>query len=136
MTPINTDGMSASDNLLAARRFFDECWNGGRLDVVDELLAPEHVHHFADGDVVGRENVKGLIRDLRDDFPDFHISVDDDFAVEDKVVLRWTIRGTHAPTGNPVEYTGIDIIRFVDGRIVELWNQGDYVGLNRQLETQ
>lgn len=134
--------MSSSNTLLMARRFFNECWNEGRLEVVDELLAPEHVHHFADGDMRGPESIKSMIRDLRRAFPDFQITIDDEIVSRDKVVLRWTIRGTHkgdfygmAPTGNTVEYTGIDIIRFGNnGRIVELWNQGDYVGLDRKLK--
>ena len=126
--------MPASDILLLAHRIFNECWNEGRLDVVDELLAPEHVHHFPDGDVHGPENIKAMIRNIRERFPDFQITIDDEIVGQDKVALRWTIRGTHQASGNSVEYTGIDIIRMANGHIVELWNQMDVVGYKRQLE--
>lgn len=126
--------MPSSDIRTLAHRFFNECWNEGRLDVVDELLAPEHVHHFPDGDVHGPENIKAMIRDIRERFPDFQITIDDEIVGQDKVVLRWTIRGTHKATGNSVEYTGIDIIRIANGHIVELWNQMDVVGYKRQLQ--
>src|SRR5438105_330301 len=99
--------MPASDILLLAHRIFNECWNEGRLDVVDELLAPEHVHHFPDGDVHGPENIKAMIRNIRERFPDFQITIDDEIVGQDKVALRWTIRGTHQANGNSVEYTGI-----------------------------
>ena len=126
---------SPSENLALARRFFNECWNEGRVDALTEIMAPEHVHHFASGDMHGPESVKSLILELRRDFPDFHITIDDEIVGQDKVVLRWTIRGTHQPTGNSVEYTGIDIIRIANSRIVELWNQMDLVGYKRQLQT-
>jgi predicted ester cyclase len=48
--------------------------------------------------------------------------------------IKAMIRGIHPSTGNSVEYTGIDIIRIANGRIVELWNQMDVVGFNRQMQ--
>ena len=125
---------SSNTNLALARRFFNECWNEGGVDVLAKIMAPKHVHHFPDGDMHGPENIKAMILDIRTRFPDFHISIDDEIVGQDKVVLRWTIRGTHQPTGNSVEYTGIDIIRFSNGRIVELWNQMDVVGYQQQLQ--
>jgi predicted ester cyclase len=129
------------ENLAVARRFFNECWNEGAVDILTDIMDPEHVHHMANRDMPGPENVKKLIVALRTAFPDFHIDIDDEIVSNDKVVLRWTIRGTHrgdfygqAPTGNKIEYTGIDILRFANGRIVELWNQMDAVGFNRQME--
>ena len=59
----------------------------------------------------------------------------------DKLVTRWTIRGTHegefmgiAPTHKPFTLTGIVIDRFVDGKIVEEWEEADALGLMRQLD--
>ena len=75
-------------------------------------------------------------------FPDFQITMDDEIATADKVVVRWTVRGTHlgnlgelAPTGKRVEYIGIDIIRCSDNKIVELWGVPDARGLYAQLES-
>ena len=125
---------SPTENLELARRFFNECWNEGNVDTLTQIMTPEHVHHFANRDLHGPESVRALILDLRSDFPDFQITIDDEIVGRDKVVLRWTIRGTHQPTGNSVEYTGIDIIRITNGRIVELWNQMDVIGFKRQIE--
>ncbi len=133
--------MNSENNQTLARSFINECWNRGSVNLIDDLLAPDHIHHFPDGDIHGAENIKVLIVNARTAFPDLVITIDDEIVEHDKVVLRWTARCTHLgdfygtpPTGNLIEYTGIDIIRFANGRIVELWNQMDNVGFNRQLK--
>ena len=133
--------MSSENNRILARRFFNECWNLGAVDVIDDLLAPDHVHHFPDEDVKGAENIKELIVKTRTAFPDIVFTIDDEIIAQDKVVFRWTARCTHLgdfygmpPTGNSIEWTGIDIIRCANGRIVELWNQADGIGFERQLK--
>jgi steroid delta-isomerase-like uncharacterized protein len=130
------------ENKALVRRFFEELWNQGNMTVADELLAPTHVHHFPDGDVDGPDGVKQLVSMLRTAFPDFHMRTDDVIAEADKVVMRFTIRGTHqgegmgsSPTGKVITYTGIDIFRIAEGKIVERWGEIDAVGLMRQLGT-
>jgi steroid delta-isomerase-like uncharacterized protein len=132
--------MTEETNRALVRRFFDECWNQGDVSRIAELLAPEHVHHLPGWELHGPDDVRQLILALRTAFPDFHATIDDEIVANDKVVVRWTIRGTHngdffgmAPTGKRVAYTGIDIVRCADGRIVELWGQPDAAGLQGQL---
>lgn len=132
--------MSSKNNLSLARRFFNECWNQGKLDVLDEIMAPEHIHHLPDEDIQGSENIKRLINNLRAAFPDMKITIEDEIVSQDMVVFRWTTRFTHLgdffgmpPTGNYIMYTGIDIIRIANNRIVELWNQMDQVSFTNQL---
>ena len=132
--------MSTEANKVLVRRFFEELWNQGNLVVADELLAPEHLHHFPGEDIHGPDGVKHLISGLRSAFPDFHLSTDDVIAEADQVVMRFTIRGTHQgegmglpPTGKRVVYTGIDIFRISGGKIVERWGEVDMLGLLQQL---
>lgn len=132
--------MPSDTNLSTARRFFNECWNQGKLEVLDEIMAPDHVHHLPDEDIRGIENIKAGIRNLRLAFPDKTLTIDDEIAVRDKVVLRWTVHMTHLgdfygmpPTGNRIAYSGIDIIRFDHSRIVELWSQWNQGAFKRQL---
>ena len=110
------------------------------MAVTDDLFAPEHVHHFPDEDIHGPDGVKQMNKELRTAFPDWHISTDDVIAEEDKVVIRFTIDATHQgegfnihPTGKRVVYTGIDIFRIEDEKIVEQWTEVDALGLLRQL---
>jgi len=66
--------------------------------------------------------------------------VEDLLAVGDKVVIRWTIRGTHqgpflgiAPTGKSAIWSGLNIFRLAGGKIVEEWGVADIAGLLHQL---
>ncbi len=77
---------------------------------------------------------------LRAAFPDLHYTVEDQIAEGDKVVTRYMASGTHqselmriAPTGNWVEITGISITRIQDGRIEEIWENYDTLGMMQQL---
>lgn len=127
-------------NLRLVQRFFEECWNGGNVSLLDELLAPNHAHHLPGRDLIGPGQVRNLVLTTRSAFPDLHITLDDVIIAGDKIICRWTIQGTNTgslgnnpPTGKRVVYTGIDIIRCSDNRIVELWSQYDSTGLVRQL---
>lgn len=129
-------------NELVVRRFFDELWTGGRLEAADELLAPEHMHHLS-GDVLGGpQEVKELVTFLRAVFPDLSFVIDDAVVAGDKVAVRWSAVGTHLgdfdgipPTARVVTWTGIDLVRLKDNRIVELWGSYDALGLEDQLRS-
>jgi predicted ester cyclase len=77
---------------------------------------------------------------FRDAFPDLRFTAEDIIAEGDKVAARYTMRGTHqgefmgvAPTGNRIEVTGIDIVRFEGGKMVEHWANSDELGMMQQL---
>ncbi len=77
---------------------------------------------------------------LRAAFPDLHQTIEEQISEGDKVAYRWTARGTHqgglmgiAPTGNRVTFTGISIARLVDGKIEEIWENHDALGMMQQL---
>jgi predicted ester cyclase len=61
----------------------------------------------------------------------------------DLVAARWTASGTHtgkwgdvAPTGKLAEFSGVNIFRFGDdGKVMEIWNHRDDLGLREQLGT-
>jgi steroid delta-isomerase-like uncharacterized protein len=128
-------------NKALARRFIEEIANRDNLAIADELFAPD----FETRDAVvptapGPEGVKQVFRAVRAAFPDFHETVEDVLADEDRVMVRWSTRGTHlgpfagiAPTGKTVGWRGVFILRVKDGRFVEMWQVHDTLGLLRQL---
>lgn len=123
-------------------RFYDELWNEGNLDVADELVAADYVRHdLRPGEAPsGPEGQKDVARRFRAAFPDIRLEVEAIVAEGDLVVARWTISGTHsgrwgdvAPTGRNVQFTGVNFFRIADGKIAEIWNVRDDLGLREQL---
>jgi steroid delta-isomerase-like uncharacterized protein len=132
----------AEANIEASRRFIEEAFNRGNLDVVDEVCADGFVDHDPIMGDQDKEAVKRTIAGYREAFPDLQLTIEDIMACGDKVVLRW--RGTATfqnefmglpPTGekgNPV--TGIGIDRFDDnGKIAEAWGQWDTLTFMRDI---
>jgi len=129
------------ENEAVARRWYDEAINEGKLDVIDEIAAPDILHHggtFPDSE--GPDSVKGVLGALRTGFPDVKHTIEDVITEDDLVVVRWTATGTHtgefqgvAPTGKQATWTGVGIFRFECGKIVEDWSEVDGVGRLQQL---
>ena len=131
-----------TNNLL--HRWFEEVWNKGREDAIDELAALDVVAHgLVDNqgnDIRGREGFKMFWRHLRTVFPDLHVIVEDSLVDGDKVMARCTVRGTHkgeglglAPTMKPVTFGGMCIARIEGGQIAEAWNNFDFLSVYQQI---
>ena len=133
--------MSTDQNKTVYRRFLEQGFNQGRLDVVDEVLSPSYVNRDAPpGSPSGPEGVKQIINTFRAAFPDLQITIEELVAEGDKVCARSTMRGTHrgvlfglAPTGKAVAMAGLTMVTVVDGRLVESYVRNDVAGLMSQL---
>lgn len=115
---------------------------GGDLDTAGEFYAPNYVlHEPTNGEVRGLEAAKQFAATYREAFPDLQTAIEDQVAEGDKVVSRFSSKGTHLgetedfgpATGNRIEITGITIDRFADGRIVEEWTNFDALGMLQQI---
>ena len=134
--------MSAERNKATFRRYVEEVGNEGNLDLAEEIFERYRAHQ-PDGSVLerGPEDVKRFMGEFRRAFPDFRSTVEDQIAEGDKVVTRWTMRGTHrgefrgiAPTGGRITVRGMGIFRFSDeGKVVESWDNFDQLGMMQQL---
>ena len=131
-------------NKAVMRRWFDEVWNQGRTDAIDELLAEDVVIHglvdAAGYPVCGAQAFRDFHQQFRGAFPNINITVEDVIAEGDRVVARCDVRGQHSgdhlgfkATNAPVQFTGIAIVRIENGRIAEAWNQFDFMEMNKQL---
>jgi steroid delta-isomerase-like uncharacterized protein len=136
--------MPESSQRELVRRFYDEAWNRGEMDIADDLFAEGYVRHDLRPTeaLPGPEGQKKIARDFRAAFPDLHFEVDLLLDAGDYVVGRWTATGTHlgawgnlAPTGRDMMFCGVNIFRFADGKVVEIWNHRDDLGLLQQLGT-
>jgi steroid delta-isomerase-like uncharacterized protein len=133
--------MSVEENKAIARRIGEEAWDQGNVAVLDELLAADFVYHNpGPGLTPDREGYKQQVSMNRAAFSDFRFTTEDMIAEGDKVVIRWTWRGTHKgefmgipPTGKQVTVTGICIHRIEGGKNVEERHEIDLLGLMQQL---
>ena len=133
--------MTTEANKALIRRIVEEIENRDNLALIDELVAPNFVNHTpAPGLPPDREGIKQLLSMFRAAFPDGSMTIEDMIAEGDKVVSRKTYRGTHQgeflgipPTGRHVSVGLIDIMRIVDGKVVEHWRVGDDLSMLQQL---
>jgi steroid delta-isomerase-like uncharacterized protein len=131
----------SEENKAIVQRIVQEIWNGGNLDLADELISPDYVDSVAGSDTpVGPEGFKDAVNGVRDAFPDFAITINDMISEGDKVALVWTFIGTHqgelmgiAPTDQLIEFDGIYLYRFNDGKLVERSGIRDMFKLMGQL---
>ncbi len=135
--------MSTEDNKAATHRVFDG-FNQKGVAILDELYTSDFVLHDPGsptpaGGVNSREEYKEYLSGFFASLPG-QFTIDDMIAEGDKVVARWTYRGTHqgqwrgvSPTGKAVTFTATSTSRFVDGKVAETWQSVDNLGVMRQL---
>jgi steroid delta-isomerase-like uncharacterized protein len=132
-----------NDNKAITHRWFQEVWNQGREQTIDELLAPQIVAFgLGEGEatVHNAAEFKVFWRNLRSAIPDIKISIEDSVAEGDSVALRVVIQGTHTgeglggpPSGQRIYVQGICLIQVVNGKLVKAWNSWDQLGMLRQI---
>jgi steroid delta-isomerase-like uncharacterized protein len=118
-----------------------EVFRTGDVGLLDPLLAADMIDHTpASGPIIGREPGKQLIASFARAFPDTTLNVDLMVAEGDSVAAFVSYQSTHTgsflghpPTGKVVRVTGMDIMRYRDGQVIELWSQFDDLGLLQQL---
>ena len=106
------------------------------------MFAHDYVRHDlrATNAAPGPEGQKQIARAFRTAFSDLRFEVEIVIAEVDYVAARWTARGTHTgswgaveATGRPMTLFGVNIFRFEHGRVAEIWNHRDDLGLHEQL---
>lgn len=124
-----------------SRRIFEEVWNRRNLAIIDELMAPDYVHHdVLSPEAFGLEGYKQFANGYLSAFPDLRMTIHDEIVTGDTIVTRWTATGTHhgdlpgvPRTGKKISVTGITIAKLRNGKFVESWNNWDALGMLRQL---
>jgi predicted ester cyclase len=130
--------VSLEENKAVVRRYWNEVWNQGRLELIGELFGPEGM--------VQRQ--REFVSKTLAAFSDSHVTLVDEVAEGDRVVVRYEWRARHTgeydltlggipmgvpPTGKDVWDRGIAIFQVVDGRIVGNWSEWTQLQLAQQL---
>ncbi len=122
------------------KRTFEEVINQRKLELIDELYAANFTGYLPKP-VEGRTGYRQLMESLLTAFSDANFTIEDMLVVDNRVVTRWTARGTHdghlngiAATGKSVAISGISIKQFnPEGWIAEEWQNSDMVSLLVQI---
>ncbi len=135
--------MDVDANKGLVERFYEEVWGRGNVRVADEVFAEDYVRHDlrptrADPGPAGQARIAEQFRRA---FPDLQWRIDFILGEGDLVAARWTASGTHTaawgdipPTRKRAEFSGVNIFRFGEhGKVVEIWNHRDDLGLMEQL---
>jgi len=128
--------MPLEDNKSLVRRFYEEIVSTGRVERIQEFLSPDYTE-VMDGKryETGIEGAKEHILGVRKTYRDLRIEIDKQIAEEEWVVSCITARGIHQgewmgmkPTGKPVVFTGVNVDRVLNGRIVEHGGAANMLG--------
>ncbi|MBV9020298.1 MAG: ester cyclase [Ktedonobacteraceae bacterium] len=133
---------SPEKNKALVNRYFNEVMNQGKLETIDEIVAPDFTFRIPTlpEPVHGPEGFEQFVKGLRKAFPDIHFTVEQEIVARNKVAARWTLTGTHLgnflnipPTGKRVTDQGIDLFYIAKDKIVEMWVNEQDLELLRQL---
>ena len=132
--------MSTEENKTLIRRY-REAHNSNNLAALDDIVAANIISHSAlPGLPAGLEGGKMAHMGFAAAFPDSHVTTEDLIAEGDKVVERFSFRGTNTgslmgapPTGKQVVTSGMSVFRIAGGKIVEHWGENDALGTLQQL---
>ena len=128
-------------NKALMQRSFEE-WNKGSSDFFLGATSPDYAYYSPSGNpnAVSREETVESVEALWKGFPDLSLSIEEMIAAGDRLVVRYTMRGTHTgefqgipATGRGIEVSGIIISRVKDGQFVEERDEFDALGLMMQL---
>ena len=124
-------------NRETIRNLYDVILNERRLGLLDDIISPDYAGFSG---VKGVEAFSGAVAAVIAGFPDIRWTIDDIFAADDKVAVRWHWHGTHSgsfrgmqPTNKPVNDTGNVIYQLKEGRIVNAWIQTDRLAVLAQI---
>ncbi|MEW6735953.1 MAG: ester cyclase [Acidobacteriota bacterium] len=139
---VQTPSQTEEVNKALVLRFYEEVWNKGNVAVVDEVFAANYLPHDSTAigplEVESSEEQKKIALYNREAFTDFSFVPQFVIAEGDKVVGRWTLRGRTKGilkliSANPIEVSGVNIFRFENGKVVEIWNHRDDLGAHQQI---
>jgi steroid delta-isomerase-like uncharacterized protein len=116
-------------NKALIRRVFEEIIPAGDQAAMRDVMAPDFLDHDPlPGQPAGAAGGEYVVSAMHTAHPDLRFTVDDLVAEADRVVIRWTLRGTNTgpmlgrpPNGQPVEFAAIVVFRIANGKIAERW---------------
>ena len=116
-------------------RWFDEVWNRNDENAIDKLMTADSKAHgiITEGQPTGAEGFKLFFKDFNHQFNNIKIAVEDVIAQDDMEAARTTVTAVHTETNQPVQFSGICMVKLENGKIAEAWNNYDFLNMYQQL---
>ncbi len=135
----------AEGNETFLHRWFEEVWNKGREEAIDEMLAEDGVGHglpTENGEPIrGPKDFKPFFRNFREAFPNINVEIVETVSEGDKICAVCRVTGALegaglgvSPAKQPVDFTGIIVVKLRDGKIIEAWNEFNFMTMYQQLD--
>jgi len=119
---------------------YDEIWHKRNMSVLDEVISPDVKCHETGMVFNSLEELKNNVKMFFNAFAETKITVTNQLVKENVVVARYEFEGTHRgrfidlePTGKRVKFAGLEVIRFENEKVIEIWAEFDQLGLMKQL---
>ena len=123
-------------NMEMIKRFFDEVWNNGREEAIDELyVVGGEAHGLGEDFKNGPEAFKQFHQLIHATCTDIRVVIGDMLAAGDRVAIRASVYLTHKATGKALVLNGGGFMTVANGQIVQAWNGRDFLGMLAQLGT-
>ena len=134
----------AEENAAFVHRWFEEVWHKGREEAIDEMFAEDGVGYglpTPNGEPIrGPKDFKPFFRQFREAFPNIRVNIVETVSEGDKIAAVCRVSGALegeslgvSPSKQPVEFTGILVLRLKDGKIIEAWNEFNFMAMYQQL---
>lgn len=130
------------ENRNIVTRYFEEVWNQGKLDTLDELLSAECINHNPGFKKTkpGLDGLKSIVSAIRKGFPDLKYIIEKMVVMDDYVAVHVIVTGTHmgeffgiSPIGKIIKVYQMQFERIANGKIIEHWRVTDDLSLMKQL---
>jgi len=115
-------------------RWFQEVWNEGREDLIDNLMTEQSiVHGIAEGQSKGAEAFRSFYRNFKNQFRDIRVDIQEALSQDNLECALTNVTATHKETGTKVSFSGLCMVKYEEGKIAEAWNHYDFLSMHQQL---
>ena len=133
----------SAENKALVQQMVDVIQNQHQLERMADFFEPNfvnHLDHMPDSPLNSIEKAQQVFQQMFTALPDLRVTIQRQVAEGDTVMTHKIFQGTHvgsfmgvAPSGQPITFGVIDILRVENGKIVEHWAIQDRLGLMQQL---
>jgi predicted ester cyclase len=115
-------------------RWYNEVWNKGNEDIIDEMFHPDGIAFgLGDDHLRGPDGFKKFYKLFKKVLSNFNITVDRVLLDGNFATAMCTVKAMETKTGKPVNFSGVSISEVIDGQLMNAWNYFDFLTLNVQL---